>query len=195
MRKSFIMLSMMVCALNASAQTYLEHLQTKEAGKGNVTVVQSPEIDKLVNGNDPKDAVTNKPATQQPEKKTSTDTKNESAPKKSTHEETSGSELTTTTTTTKSNAVRRTQKVMGYRIQVFAGGNSRTDKNKAESTGNKIKMEFPDQPVYVHFYSPRWICRMGNYRTYAEAESMLRKVREAGFRQASLVKGKITVAY
>ena len=184
----------MVCALNASAQTYLEHLQTREVGKGNVTVVQSPEIDKLVNGNDPKDAVTNKPATQ-PEKKTPTDTKHESAPKKSTHEETSGSELTTTTTTTKSNAVRRTQKVTGYRIQVFAGGNSRTDKNKAESTGNKIKMEFPDQPVYVHFYSPRWICRMGNYRTYAEAESMLRKVREAGFRQASLVKGKITVAY
>ncbi len=194
MRKSFIMLSMMVCALNASAQTYLEHLQTREAGKGNVTVVESLEIDKLVNGNAPKDATSKKPSST-PEKKTTTEAKHETTPKKSTHEETSGSELTTTTTTTSTTAVRRTQKVTGYRIQVFAGGNSRADKNKAESTGNKLKMEFPDQPVYVHFYSPRWICRMGNYRTYAEAESMLKKVREAGFRQASLVKGKITVAY
>ncbi len=193
MRKSFIMLTMMVCALHASAQTYLEHLQTREAGKGNVTVVESHEIDKLVNGNAPKDATAKKPVVTQ-EKKTATEPKHETAPKKPAHEESTVSEYTPSTSVSTS-TVRRTQKVTGYRIQVFAGGNSRTDKSKAESIGNKIKMEFPDQPVYVHFYSPRWICRMGNYRSYSEAELMLRKVREAGFRQASLVKGKITVAY
>ncbi len=84
------------------------------------------------------------------------------------------------------------QKVQGYRVQVFSGGNSRNDKNQAESIGEQIKRLFPDQPVYVHFYSPRWICRMGNYRTYDEAQAMLARVREAGFKQASLVKGTIT---
>ena len=51
--------------------------------------------------------------------------------------------------------MRRSYKVTGYRVQIFAGGNSRNDRLKAEQTGNNIKMKFPDQPVYVHFYSPR----------------------------------------
>ena len=54
---------------------------------------------------------------------------------------------------------------------------------------------FPEQPVYVHFYSPRWICRMGNFRSLAEAQKMLAKVRSLGYRQACLVKGQITVQY
>lgn len=181
---------MMVCALNMSAQTYLEHLQTREAGKGNVTVVQSAEIDKLVNGNNPKDSGYKKPAPAQ-EKKAKPETKHESASHKSTHE----GNAETETTTSSGHVARNTHKVTGYRVQVFAGGNSRSDKSKAESIGSQIKSYFPDQPVYVHFYSPRWICRMGNYRTYGEAEEMLKKVREAGYKQASLVKGKITVEY
>ena len=52
---------------------------------------------------------------------------------------------------------------------------------------------YPDQPVYVHFYSPRWICRVGNYRTLEEAQNMLTKLRELGLYQATIVKGKITV--
>ena len=50
-------------------------------------------------------------------------------------------------------------------------------------------------PVYVHFYSPRWICRVGNYRTYEEAHQMLQNLRKLGYNQASIVKGKITVQY
>ena len=56
-------------------------------------------------------------------------------------------------------------------------------------------MKFPDQPVYVHFYSPRWICRMGNFRELGEAKKVLAKVRALGYRQACLVKGQITVQY
>ncbi len=89
--------------------------------------------------------------------------------------------------------MRSSYKVTGYRVQAFAGGNSRNDRLKAEQIGNAIKMKYPDQPVYVHFYSPRWICRIGNFRSLGEAKKMLAKVRAMGFKQACLVKGKITV--
>ncbi len=89
--------------------------------------------------------------------------------------------------------MRGSYKITGYRVQAFAGGNSRNDRQKAEKVGNNIKMKFPDQPVYVHFYSPRWICRVGNYKTIGEARAMLEKIRKMGYREACLVKGKITV--
>ena len=89
--------------------------------------------------------------------------------------------------------MRGSRKVTGYRVQAFAGGNTRTDKMKAQQAGNAIKMRFPDQPIYVHFYSPRWICRVGNYRSLGEAEKMLRAVRKMGYKAATIVKGKITV--
>lgn len=89
----------------------------------------------------------------------------------------------------------KSHKVTGYRVQAFAGGNTRHDRQQAESIGSNIKMKFPDQPVYVHFYSPRWICRVGNYRSLAEANRMLKAIRDMGYRSACLVKGKITVQY
>lgn len=91
--------------------------------------------------------------------------------------------------------VMRGMKINGYRVQVFAGGNSRSDRLKAERTGDNIKTLFPNEPIYVHFYSPRWICRMGNYRTYEEAHEMLKKVKQLGYNSAIIVKGKITVQY
>ena len=89
--------------------------------------------------------------------------------------------------------MRHSYKVTGYRVQAFAGGNSRKDRITAQKTGNAIKMKYPDQPVYVHFYSPRWICRVGNFRSLNEANKMLRQIRAMGYRSACLVKGKITV--
>ena len=86
-------------------------------------------------------------------------------------------------------------KVNGYRVQVFAGGNSRDARVKAEKTGREINALFPGEPVYVHFYSPRWICRMGNYRTYEEAHQILNAVKKLGYKSAIIVKGKITVPY
>jgi hypothetical protein len=91
--------------------------------------------------------------------------------------------------------LRNGYKVNGYRVQAFAGGNSRKDRQQAERVGDIIKSNYPDVPVYVHFYSPRWICRVGNYRTYEEAHQMLQSVRKLGYTQATIVKGKITVQY
>lgn len=84
-------------------------------------------------------------------------------------------------------------KVTGYRVQVFSGGNSRADRQKAQKAGNDVKMRFPNQPVYVHFYSPRWICRVGNYRSLQQAQWMLKEVKKMGYTSAIIVKGKITV--
>lgn len=89
--------------------------------------------------------------------------------------------------------MRNSYKVTGYRVQAFAGGNTRNDKQKAQQIGNAIKMRYPDQPIYVHFYSPRWICRVGNYRSYEEARRMLNNVKAMGYHAATIVKGKITV--
>ncbi len=86
-------------------------------------------------------------------------------------------------------------KINGYRVQVYAGGNSRDARRKAEKTGREINNLFPGEPVYVHFYSPRWICRMGNYRTYEEAHQILNAVKKLGYKSAIIVKGKITVSY
>lgn len=90
---------------------------------------------------------------------------------------------------------RRSYKVDGYRVQVYAGGNSRQAKEQAQKAGNAIKMAMPDQPVYVHFYSPRWICRVGNYRSYEEANKVLKQVKALGYTQACIISGKITVTY
>ena len=96
---------------------------------------------------------------------------------------------------TRKKVMRNSYRVTGYRVQAYAGGNQRKDRQRAEQIGNEIKMNYPEEPVYVHFYSPRWICRVGNYRTYEEAHQMLLNVRKLGFTSATIVKGKISIQY
>ena len=204
----------------ANAQTFTQRLQKSNAGEGKVTVTQSKEIDDLVNG--PQDVVTPaKQATQNTQSNQNTQstpttqttqtpqsTQKPLEPQKQAEEKekpqqpqrpqiTTQPEMTTDTTYTDEprKKVMKGYKVNGYRVQVFAGGNSRDARVKAERTGREINALFPGEPVYVHFYSPRWICRMGNYRTYEEAHQMLNAVKKLGYQSAIIVKGKITVPY
>ena len=187
-------------AINASAQTYTQRIQQQNGnGQGSVTIHQDADIDKLVNSevlnNSTKQTTTtNQPATSHtattPGAKTST-TKPTTSNSVTTGNE--GEDETTPDLTKK--VMRGGMKVNGYRVQAFAGGNSRNDRIQAERIGNDIKSHFANVPVYVHFYSPRWICRVGNYRTYEEAHQMLVQLRNLGYNQASIVKGKITVQY
>ena len=198
------LLTLLCVASTSSAQTFTERLQRKVAGKGKVTVVHSAAIDKLVNGNQP-DATPTKPKPVTPadtDKKATTH--NEA---KKTHTEATKTHTVATKTDAskddfdiptvdmRKKVMARSYKVNGYRVQAFAGGNSRTDRQKAQNIGDAIKMQFPEQPVYVHFYSPRWICRVGNYRTYEEAHAMLLELKKMGYQQATIVKGKISVQY
>ena len=185
--------------LPLSAQTYTQRIQQQNGnGQGTVTIHQDADIDKLVNSevlnNNTKQTTT---ANQSATSHTAT-----SGSKTSTNKPATSNSVTTgnegedeTTPDLNKKVMRGGVKVSGYRVQAFAGGNSRNDRIQAERIGNNIKSHFANVPVYVHFYSPRWICRVGNYRTYEEAHQMLVQLRNLGYNQASIVKGKITVQY
>ena len=189
----------MLCAgilTSASAQTFTQRIQQKVDGMGTVTIHESDSINQLVNsatlGNTAAKQATagNRvtpaaPATANPHATATT------TPKPVADDDTEEKDDAPVETTKK--MLVGGYKVQGYRVQAFAGGNSRKDRQKAERIGNDIKASFPDEPVYVHFYSPRWICRVGNYRTYEEAHQMLVSLRKMGFTQSTIVKGKITV--
>ena len=188
--------------MGAGAQTFTQRLQKQpSAGQGSVTIHQSDSIDKLVNTTvltTTKSSTTTTKATPGTTSSSSatSHTSATSTTSKSTAIATATQPVETPDTTNLSQKmIRNGHKVMGYRVQAFAGGNSRKDRQQAEQTRNSIKSHYPNVPVYVHFYSPRWICRVGNYRTYEEAHQMLVSLRELGFDQATIVKGKITVAY
>jgi hypothetical protein len=185
--------------LPLSAQTYTQRIQQQNGnGQGTVTIHQDADIDKLVNSevlnNNTKQTTT---ANQSATSHTTTSGSKTSTNKPATpNSVTTGNEGEDETTPDLSKKVMRGGvKVSGYRVQAFAGGNSRKDRIQAERIGNNIKSHFANVPVYVHFYSPRWICRVGNYRTYEEAHQMLVQLRNLGYNQASIVKGKITVQY
>ena len=191
--------------LPLSAQSYLEHLQQKTQGLGTVSVHQSKEIDDLVNGAVPvakpvaktttsptQNTAANTEKTAEEEKKEEPKERVALKPDMPKTETESGTEVEVDMS---KKVMRNSYKVTGFRVQAFAGGNTREDKRKAEEARDKIKRAYPSEPVYVHFYSPRWICRVGNYRTQAEANRMLRNIRNLGYRQAVVVKGKITVQY
>ena len=185
-------LSFIICHLSfspARAQTFTQQLQQSKVGEGKVTVTQDKAIDDLINNPTAPATTTTTPTTTT----TTTPTKPQQTVKLT------GDDLTDTSlapdSIDRSKKVMKGQKVNGWRVQVFAGGNGRVDRQKAERIGDEIKTLFPNEPVYVHFYSPRWICRMGNYRTYEEAHDVLTKVKSLGYPSAVIVKGKITVFY
>ena len=85
------------------------------------------------------------------------------------------------------------RKMMGYRVQIFSGGNTREDRQKAEKIGDEVKKRLPSQPVYVHFISPRWTVRIGNFRKQEHASSLLKTMKKFGYRQACIVKGVVNI--
>lgn len=201
-------------AQHSAAQSFLNGLREKKSGQGTVTVSQSPDIDELVNN---AQLTRNKPVAAAPEKDKKAPEKDKPVPARETKavtgSEKAGKPAAESTHASRSTAAKEAaeneapavdtskkvmrggRKVTGYRVQAYSGGNSRADRQKAESIGNAIKMRFPDLPIYVHFYSPRWICRVGNFRTYQEANEVLKEIKGMGYRQACIVKGKITVGY
>ena len=182
--------SFLIC----NAQTYTQRIQKTTQGQGTVTIHQDEAIDELVNGvaaatpkKDNKPAVKPQTNTQKPQTATPT-------PKPQTPAVAVDQPETATVDSIETNAgPKRTIKTTGYRVQVFAGGNTRRDRQRAEQAGNALRQLYPGEEVYVHFYSPRWICRLGNYRTYDEAHEKMLEVRKMGYESATVVKGKITV--
>ena len=89
---------------------------------------------------------------------------------------------------------RRVLKSAGYRIQLYAGNNTRQAKNEAQKVSDDIKQAFPDLPIYTSFNPPRWLCRVGDFRSIEEADAMMRQIKATGkFKEFSIVKDYINI--
>ncbi len=69
-------------------------------------------------------------------------------------------------------------KAIGYRVQVFAGNNTRASKERANEVDKYIRSHYPDLPVHTEFRNPRWRCTVGDFLYYEEAYETLRKLRK-----------------
>ena len=189
--------------LSVGAQTFTQRIQSSTAGEGTVTIHHDADIDRLVNGN----------STATVEHTTTPDKPTKTTPTKPTKPTTPTKPVQTTTPEKPNNTHNQQQvaennsdngneatspsvkryRTTGYRVQVFRGGNSKADRQKAESAGNRIREAYPRHEVYVEFFSPEWTCRVGNFRDIEEARQMRDEIRKMGFENATIVRGKIIV--
>ena len=178
--------------LPLTAQTFTQRIQKTTAGEGTITIHQDTAIDELVNGpvSSAKPAPAPKKTTPAPVKPA---TKAKDTPVTQIKDTTVSHSQQETETDSTQITPKRVFKTVGYRVQVLAGGNTRQDRQRAEQAGRSLRTLFPGEEVYVHFYSPLCICRLGNYRTYEEAHEKMLEVRKLGYDAATVVKGKITV--
>lgn len=89
---------------------------------------------------------------------------------------------------------RAAQKISGFRVQVYAGNNSQKARAEASRVAEQVKELFPDLQVYSQFVSPRWLCRVGNYRSIEEADVVMRRLKECGaFKEVSIVRSQIVL--
>lgn len=85
-------------------------------------------------------------------------------------------------------------KARGYRVQVYAGNNSRIARQEANDIAEQIKEEFPELSVYAFFQPPRWLCRVGDYRSIEEADAAMRRLKTTGkFKEVSIVREQINI--
>lgn len=174
MRRILFSLFVGLVALSAVAQEkFADHLRKAVPGKGTVVLHQDAVIEALLNAGGYHVA----------DKHTSlTDAE-------ITGEEAGGM-------TEESRAGQSKIKTGGYRIQVYSGGNSRAAREAAVRVGNKVKTYFSDMSVYTQFRSPRWLCRVGDFKTYEEAAEALHALKETKqFNDAIIVKSPIQIYY
>lgn len=172
------------------AQTFTERIQIVRAGQGVVTIHHDAAIDELVNGrreatpqrrqgNDNQQQRQQQPISQGQNRQ-------QDDPERQDVREQTDSIVS---------SPRRTRRVMGYKIQAFSGSDSRRDRQQAEQVKSELRALFPGEEVTVHYNDPRWLCRMGNYATRAEAQEALAEVRRMGFSSATIVRDRVRVPY
>ena len=69
-------------------------------------------------------------------------------------------------------------KARGYRVEVYAGNNTRASKEKANEVDRFLREKYPDLPVYTEFRNPRWRCTVGDFLYYEEAYETLRRLKK-----------------
>jgi len=69
-------------------------------------------------------------------------------------------------------------KARGYRVEVYAGNNTRASKEKANEVDRFLREKYPDMSVYTEFRNPRWRCTVGDFLYYEEAYETLRRLKK-----------------
>ena len=173
-----LFLSLFWCAVSwlqvSAQQKFVDKLVKPVNGQGTVRVIQDAEITRMVNGGGAE--------------KESSASLADSGRTSQSITESSNSSLGTKTV--------RKMNANCYRIQVYAGGNSRTARQEAQRMAGKVKSYFSDMATYTHFQSPRWICWVCDFRTYEEANQALHELRATKqFDEALIVKSVIQIPY
>lgn len=84
----------------------------------------------------------------------------------------------------------------GWRIQVYAGNNQRISKEEAFKKETEIKLSFPELPTYVQYLAPFWRLRVGDFRTFKDANDVMTTLKRAFptlGREMSIIKETILV--
>lgn len=66
-----------------------------------------------------------------------------------------------------------------YRVQLFSDNRSTTAKAEADRRAARVREVFTDVDVYVTFTSPFWRLRVGNFRSYEDANKILHELKTA----------------
>ena len=66
-----------------------------------------------------------------------------------------------------------------YRVQLFSDNRSTTAKAEADRRAARVREIFTDVDVYVTFTSPFWRLRVGNFRSYEDANKILHELKTA----------------
>ena len=81
---------------------------------------------------------------------------------------------------------------VGYRIQIYAGGNTRLSKEEALKAAQYVKDNYPEIPVYTEFVAPRWVCRVGDYKTIEEADKAMRMLKQSrSFKEIAILPNQL----
>lgn len=164
----FIMIALAACTARAQSH-YTDRLKQQAEGEGKVVIVQDAELENIVNN--VKRPTAPASATNTPHSGKSEGHKTDNTGK---GKENAAAEKTTKPYTAKG---RYRTKAIGYRIQIYTGGNSHQDKAKAFEIGERCKNLFPELSVYPRFTSPRWICRVGDFKNREDALKYAGKIR------------------
>ena len=188
MERRLILFAFLLPLTIFAQSNFVEKVRETKEGWGKVDIVQDSRLTKLVNN----DTII--------EKKQKKNKANHINPKSNRSQKngyayniiTDSSDASAKSTPAK---IRR-YKVNGYRVQIYAGSNSRSSRKDAEKTAHRFKGFFPKVPVYTHFYPPRWVCRAGDFRTEEQAVAFMHKIKQLKiFSGVIVVKTAVLVSY
>ena len=168
-----VIVFMLACAGMKAQTTFTQRLEQQIDGQGTIEIDQDSRLTDIVNGITvvASTVTTSKPTSLATEMKARQDPED---------------------LKTRTSGVH--QKVRGYRVQVYFGGNSRSDQTQAQKTGSRVASQFPELRTYTSFVSPHWRCRVGDFTKREDANTYMRKLKARGFSEAVVVASEIYIS-